>query len=237
MDPLSAASGIAGLIAVAFKTIQIVSEYVIDANEHKKHAEELRNELVLLREVLDQLSTLINDGKRNGEMASYNGEQRNTVLGKAFSDCTRTIEQVQDKLKEPVGKFRKAMAKLKWPFDHKDALRIVDSLRRYTQLFQLSLTMANYELLSKTFGAASEGLKLQREKCKDIERLCADFPDMAKAAKDNLQQTEVLLDILPTFLQDVSLDIKEIGLAQREAERREQGERLCYSIFRRQRRI
>jgi Fungal N-terminal domain of STAND proteins len=237
MDPLSAASGIAGLIAVAFKTIQIVSEYVIDANEHKKHAEELRKELVLLKEVLDQLSALINDGKRSGEIASVDGEHRNTVLGKAFIDCTRTIEKVQEKLKEPVGKFRKAMAKLKWPFDQKDVLRIVDSLRRYTQLFQLSLTVANCELLSKTFDAASEGLKLQREKCKDIERLCGDFPDMAKTAKDNLQQTEILLEILPTFLQDVSLDIKEIGLTQREAERREQGERLCYSIFRRQRRI
>ena len=232
MEPVSAASGIAGLIAVAFKTIQLVTEYVNLAHEHKKHAEMLSKELLLLKEVLDQLKNFINEEKRNGRMMSVDDEDRNTVFGRAFADCTKTIEEIQDKLKEPVSRFKKAVAKLKWPFEQKEVLRLVDNLRRYTQLFQTSLTLSNCDLLSKTFDVASEGLKLQREKFKEIQRLCEGIPHMAKAAEETLVQTETLLKLIPTFLQEVSLDIKEIGLAQRLAEQREQGEQLCYSIRR-----
>lgn len=164
-------------------------------------------------------------------MTSIDDEDHSTVLGKAFLDCTKTIEQIQEKLREPVTRFKKAMAKLKWPFEQKDVLRVVDSLRRFTQLFQLSLTVANCELLSKTFDDASEGLKLQRENCKQIEKLSAGLPQMAIAAKDTLQQTETLMKLVPTFLHEVSLDIKEIGLAQREAEQREQGKHLCCEVL------
>lgn len=230
MEPVSAASGIAGLIAVAFKTIQLVTEYVNLAHEHKKHAEMLNKELLLLKEVLDQLKNFINEEKRNGRMMTVNDEDRNTVLGRAFAHCTSTIEEIQDKLKEPLSRFKKAMAKLKWPFEQKEVLRLVDNLRRYTQLFQLSLTVSNCDLLSKTFDVASEGLKSQREKSKEIQRLCEGIPHIAKAAEETLAQTETLLKLVPTFLQEVSLGIREIGLAQRLAEQREQGEQLYYSI-------
>lgn len=232
MDPVSAASGIVGLIAVAFKTIQLVGEYVNLANEHKKHAETLHKELLLMKQVLDQLKDLINEEKRSGTLTSVDDEDRPTVLGKAFSDCTKTIEQIQDKLKEPANKFQKAMAKMKWPFEHKDVLRMVDSLRRYTQLFQLSLTEANRKLLCKTFEAASEGLKSQRDNCKEFRRLWAGVPQMARAAESTLKQTETLLSLIPTLLQEVSLDIKEIGVAQHAAERREQGKHFCTLSFR-----
>jgi Fungal N-terminal domain of STAND proteins len=227
MDPVSATSGIVGLIAVAFKTIQLVGEYVNLANEHKKHAETLHKELLLMKQVLDQLKDLINEEKRSGRLTSVGDEDRHTVLGKAFSDCTKTIEQIQDKLKEPTNKFQKAMAKMKWPFEQKDVLRMVDSLRRYTQLFQLSLTEANRKLLCKTFEAASEGLKSQRDNCKEIRRLWADVPQMATAAESTLKQTETLLSLIPTLLQEVSSDIKEIGVTQQAAERREQGKHFC----------
>jgi Fungal N-terminal domain of STAND proteins len=223
MDPFTAASGIAGLIAIAIKTIQIVGEYVESVHEHKKLAETLQKELELMKQVLDQLKTLIDNEKRNGRLISVDDRDRNTVLGKAFLDCTKTIEQIQDKLVEPVNRFKRAMAKLQWPFDQKEILRMVDNLRRYTQLFQLSLTVTNCELLSKTFDAAGESLTLQRDNCKEIQKLCASVPQMAQTAEETLKQTEILLKLVPTFLQDVSLDIREIGIAQRKAEQREHG--------------
>lgn len=223
MDPVSSASGIAGLIAVAVKTIELVGEYVMIVHEHKKHVETLRKELELMKEVLEKLNEVIIGEKHSGEMTGVDGEDRNTVLGKAFSDCTNTIEQIQGKLKEPLGRLQKAMAKLKWPFEQKDVLRMVDKLRRYTQLFQLSLTAGNRQLLSKTFDAASEGLKLQRDSCKNMQKLWEGFPDMAKTAEKTLEQTETLLELVPTFLHEFSLDMKEIEFAQKEAERREQG--------------
>jgi Fungal N-terminal domain of STAND proteins len=226
MEPISAVSGIAGLIAVAFKTIQLVTEYVNVAHEHKKHAETLHKELSLLKEVLDQLKNFISRERDNGRMMSADDEDRNTVLGRAFADCAKTIEEIQDKLKEPVNRFKKAMAKLKWPFEQKEVLRLVDNLRRYTQLFQLSLTVTNCNLLSQTFDLASEGLRSQCDKFKEIQRLCEGIPHMAKDAEEALAQTETLLKLVPTFLQEVSLDIKEIGLTQRLAEQRQQGEQL-----------
>lgn len=226
MEPVSAASGIAGLIAVAIKTIQLVSEYVTLAHEYKTHAETLHKELLLLKNVLDQLKDFIEKEKRDGRLMNADKEDRNTVLGRAFIDCTQTIEQTQDKLKEPVNRFKKAMARLKWPFEQKEVLRLVDSLRRYTQLFQLSLTVSNCDLLSKTFEVASETLLEQRDKFKQIITLCEGIPHLARHAEDTLAQTETLMKLVPTFLQEVSSDIREIGLAQRLAEQREQGEQL-----------
>lgn len=226
MDPLSAASGIAGLIAVAFKTCQLVGEYLSLVNEHKTHVETLHQELLLMKQVLDQLKDVIVEEKRNGRMRSIDDGDRNTVLGKAFADCTKMIEKIQDKLREPVNKFRKAVAKLQWPFEQKDILRMVEILRRYNQLFQLSLTVASCELLFKTFDAASEGLKLQHDNYKMIHELSAGVPEMAKAAEKTLKQTESLMNLVPTILQEVSSDIKEIRGSQTEAERREQGKQL-----------
>lgn len=194
-------------------------------HEHKKHAETLHKELLLTKEVLDELNCWITTQKRNCKLSSLNDKDRNTVLGRAFSDCMKTVEKIQDKLKEPVNKFKKAMAKLQWPFEQKEILRMVDSLRRYRELFQLSLTLANCELLSKTFDAANEGLMLQRNRFKEAEKLVEDFPEIAKATQDRLVQTERLMELVPTFLQELSLDVKEITLAQREAEQREQGEK------------
>lgn len=223
MDPFTAASGIAGLIAVAVKTIHMVGEYVVLVNEHKKHAETLQKELQLMMQVLNQLKNLIDEQRRNDILGSTTNESRNSVLGKAILDCTNIIEQIQEKLREPVNKFKKAMVKLQWPFEQKDIKHMVDNLHRYTQLFQLSSTAANYELLSKTFDAATEGLKLQRHNCKQIEMLSVGFPEMMKVTEVKLEQTETLLKLVPTFLHDISSDMKEIGLAQRVAEQREHG--------------
>lgn len=231
LDPFTAATGIAGLIAVAMKTIQMVGEYVESVHEHKKLAETLQKELELIKQVLDQLKTLIDNEKRNGRLTNVDDRDRNTVLGKAFLDCTKSIEEIQDKLVEPVNRFKRAIAKLQWPFDQKDILRMVDNLRRYTQLFELSLTVTNCELLSKTFDAASESLTLQRDNCKEIQKLCATVPQMAQTAEDTLKQTEILLKLVPTFLQDMSADMKEIGIAQRKAEQREHGKTSLFPVI------
>ncbi len=223
MDPFTAASGIAGLIAVALKTIQMIGEYVVLLNEHRKHAETLQKELQLMAQVLGQLKHLMHEQRRNGVLGRTENEFANSVLGKALLDCTKIIEQIQDKLREPVNRFKKAMAKLQWPFEQKDIKLMVDNLHRYTQLFQLSLTASNCEILSNTFDAATEGLKLQRNNCEQIEKLSVGFPEMIKVAEVKLEQTKTLLNLVPTFLHDISSDMKEVELAQRMAEQREYG--------------
>ncbi|ERF70990.1 hypothetical protein EPUS_03269 [Endocarpon pusillum Z07020] len=225
MDPFTAATGIAGLIAVAVKTIQMLGEFTGLITEHKKHAESLHKELSLMTQVLDQLKSLIHKQKHSGRLRSADNADHKTILGKAVLDCTKIIEQIQEKLREPVHRFKRAMAKLHWPFEQKDIKAMVDDLHRYTELFQLSLVVENCELLSKTSDAAYEGLNLQRDNCKQVEKLSAGLPHMATVANDaknTLQQTEALLKLLPTLLQGASSDTKEArkGVEQREHERR-----------------
>lgn len=231
MDPFTAATGIAGLIAVAVKTIQMLGEFAGLINEHKKHVESLHKELSLMMQVLDQLKSLIDKQKHSGRLRSTDNVDHQTILGKAVLDCNKIIEQIQEKLREPVHRFKRAMAKLQWPFEQKDIRTMVDQLHRYTELFQLSLVAENCDLLSKTFDAAYEGLNLQRDNCKQVERLSAGLPHMAtvaKVAKNTLQQTETLLKLLPTLLQDALLDTKE---ARKEAEQREHGKLLTFLVL------
>ena len=231
MDPFTAASGIAGLIAVAVKTIQMLGEFVGLMNEHKKHAESLHKELLLMTQVLNQLKSLIDKQKHSGRLRSTDIADHETILGKAVLDCTKTIEQIQETLREPVHRFKRAMAKLQWPFEQKDIKIMVDHLHRYTELFQLSLIVENCDLLSKTFDAAYEGLNLQRDNCKQVEKLSAGFPHMAtvaNVAKNTLQQTETLLKLLPMLLQDAFSDSKE---ARKKAEQREHGKPLAFRVL------
>lgn len=224
MDPLSASSGIVGLIAISVKVIQLVAEFTILAGEQKNHAETLRTELLLLNQVLGQLKGLIDDGQSRGRLVLIDDTDEHTVLGKTFADCSKLMEQIAGTLKEPVTKFQRAMAKLKWPYEQKEVFRLIQSLHRYTQLFQFSLNMTNFELFSKTWDAANDGLKLQQENCKTIKQLSAGMPELAKTAEENLRQTETLLELMPSLLREVSIDIREIEQSQMLAEQREQGE-------------
>ena len=223
MDPLSASSGIIGLIAISVKVIQLIAEFTILAGEQKNHAETLHTEILLLNQVLGQLKGLIDEGQKHGRLTLIDDTDENTVLGRAFADCSKLMQQISQTLKEPVTRFQRAMAKLKWPYEQKEVFRMVQSLHRYTQLFQFSLNITNCELLSKTFDLANDGLKMQQENCKKIQELSAGMPDLAKNAEESLQQTETLLELVPSLLREVSIDIREIEQSQMLAEQREQG--------------
>ena len=231
MDPLSAISGIVGLIAISTKVIQLITEFSVLAGEHKNHAETLHTEILLLNQVLGQLKGLIDEERKHGRLTLIDDTDENTVLGKAFKDCARLMEQISLKLKEPSSKFQKAIVKMRWPYDQKEVFRMVQSLHRYTQLFQFSLNMTNCELLSKSFDAASDGLKLQLDNCKAIQKLSAGIPQLAKTAEETLQQTETLIKLVPSFLQEVAEDMREIGQSQRLAEQREQGKQLYNQLL------
>ena len=137
MDVISLSSGIAGLITLALQVSGIIANYVSAVKEGPKNIEELKEELILLGEVLSQLQDFLHDEKHKGR--SFDS---NSVLQSAFSSCKRRIERIGDKLKPPDGgKISRMVDRLKWPFESKEVDKMINNLRCYGQTFQFSLTI------------------------------------------------------------------------------------------------
>ncbi len=140
MDGVSLASGIAGLITLALQVSSVIAEFSIAVKEGPKNIEELKQELLLLGEILGQLQDFLRSEKLKGR--SFDS---NSVLQSAISSCKVRIERIGDKLKPPDGgRGARLVARLKWPFESKEVEKMVANMRSYTQAFQFSLTIEGW---------------------------------------------------------------------------------------------
>lgn len=134
------ASGIAGLITLALQVGTVIAEYSIAVKEGPKNIQELKQELLLLGEVLSQLQDFLYSEKLRGR--SFDS---NSVLQSAIASCKVRIERIGDKLRRTDGgRASRIVEKLKWPFETKEVDKEVTNMRSYTQAFQFSLTIEGW---------------------------------------------------------------------------------------------
>jgi Fungal N-terminal domain of STAND proteins len=140
MDPVSMASGIAGLLTLTIQVASVIAEFTIAVKEGPKNIKELQQELLLLGEILSQLQDFLRSEKVKGR--SFDS---NSVMQSAISSCKVRIERIGDKLRSSGGgKMSRLVDRLKWPFESKEVAEMVTNLRSYTQAFQFSLTIEGW---------------------------------------------------------------------------------------------
>jgi hypothetical protein len=140
MDPVSMASGIAGLLTLTLQISSVIADFTIAVKEAPKNIKELQQELLLLGEILSQLQDFLRSEKAKGR--SFDS---NSVMQSAISSCKVRIERIGDKLRPSVGgKMSRLVDRLKWPFESKEVGEMVTNLRSYTQAFQFSLTIEGW---------------------------------------------------------------------------------------------
>jgi len=220
MDGVSVASGIAGLITLALQVSGVVSEYVTAVKERPKNVKELHDELLLLAEVLSELRDFLNSEKIRGR--SFDS---NSVLQKAIRACHGRIERVGDKLKPADGgKLTRALERLKWPFEQKEVLQMVENLRRYTRTFQFAFNIEGCNVLCKTSDDAAKGLQQMLDMSRQISELSSQMGLSTKESSERAAQLEQILALIP-MLTKTSADVDELSHAARLAELREQERR------------
>jgi len=220
MDGVSVASGIAGLITLAITVTGTLTEFVTAIRDKPKNVKELHDELLLLGEVLSQLRDFLAEEEAKGRSFS-----RNSVLQKAITDCYARIERIGDKLKPTEGgKIARALDRMKWPFEQKDVLQMVENLRRFTHTFQFAVTIEGCKILSKTSEDATKGLQEMLDVSKKINELSAQMGLSAAESTKRASQLQDILALLP-LLTDTAEAVKELSNAARLAEIRDQERR------------
>jgi hypothetical protein len=143
MDSLSIAASIAGVVSLTFEVTQILHNYYSNVESAPKDIEYLTREVEALNRVLEQLETFLNKGGVKGN--SF--DQTASVLASTIKDCKITLDNLEKGLTMPIKEgFPKVLGRLIWPFRKDQVQKMVDSLRRYNQIFQFSLTAEGWSV-------------------------------------------------------------------------------------------
>ena len=180
-----------------------IAIYVNSIKERAKNIQELHDELLLLGEVLSSLRDFLNSEKAKGRSFDTN-----SVLQKALTDCKSRIERIGDRLRssEDGGKLARALDKLRWPFEQREVMQMVENLRRYTQTFQFAFTIEGCNLLSKTSSDATKGLQEMLEVSRKVSELSAQMGLSTEESSKRALQLEQIIGLMP-LLAKTAVDV------------------------------
>jgi Fungal N-terminal domain of STAND proteins len=213
MDGVSVASGIAGLITLAIQLTGTIQEYAVAVKNKSADIEELSSELILLAENLNSLRDILVDEKLKGR--SFDTD---SVLMKAIKDCHRRIERIGDLLLPSTGgKIDRALERLKWPFQQKEVLTMIDNLRRFSQIFQFAVNIENCKLLASTSSDVEKTLREVLTASRKVSELQIQYGMNADEANKRAAEVEQALALLP-MLEDTLTEVKDISHGVRLAE-------------------
>lgn len=218
-DPVSVASGVAGLVTLAIQVSGTVYQYASRVKDKSKNVHELRDELLLLGEVLSKLRDFL-----SSDEAKSNDFDGDNVLQRAVSACKDRIERIGDKLKSSDGRLGRVVDRLVWPFKEEEVRNLMDSLRRYRNTFAFAANVQGYRILSKTATDARTSLDQLQNLAKQTEDLYAQQGLVMEAAAEQSTKLKSILGLLP-MLESTSDEIREVSHAMRLQELREQERR------------
>jgi hypothetical protein len=141
MDPLSVASGIAGLLGVALRVGMTIGVYTSAVKGASKDAQKLEREVEAFTFVLKQLNDFL-----QSKDAAHVVFEPTCVLLVATNSCDKELGDLQKKLeKHSKGdKTARLIHMLTWPFTDKENKDTIDAIHRWTQLYSLSLQTAGW---------------------------------------------------------------------------------------------
>jgi hypothetical protein len=138
MDALTLATSVAGLLSLAIQVSQMLSDQIRTVKNAPQDAQDLLDELQLLRQVLTSLEAFLKAQALKG--CVFKGT---SVLVNAISGCGDKITAVKLRLEKLVRKqgVAQLIERGKWFYDHAEHQDLVTSLHRYLGMFQISLNV------------------------------------------------------------------------------------------------
>lgn len=141
MDPLSAASGVAGLLSLTVQVGMTIGVYANSVKGASKAAQKLEREIQAFSSVLKQLCDFL-----QSKDAHHLAFEPISVLLVATNSCNKEISDLEKKLEKfsTGDKASRILQRLSWPFTEKENQDTVDVIHRWTQLYSLSLQTAGW---------------------------------------------------------------------------------------------
>ena len=141
MDPLSAASGVAGLLSLSIQVGMTIGTYANSVKGASKGAQKLEREIQAFSSVLEQLCKFLQS--KDTDQVVF---EPTSVLLVATNSCDKELGDLQKKLEKfSIGdKASRVLQRLSWPFTEKENRETIDAIHRWTQLYSLSLQTAGW---------------------------------------------------------------------------------------------
>lgn len=138
MDPLSVVASVAGLLSLTLEVSSIVYEQVNTLKNAAKDAAKLLEELELLVRVLASLTQFLTSQASKGHLF-----EETSFFIKAIEECNTQITALKMRLDKLVGKqgVAQLIERGKWYYEHGEHQQLIQTLRSYVGMFQLSLSV------------------------------------------------------------------------------------------------
>lgn len=183
MDPLSIASGVAGLITLAEVVISRTYNTIIKCKNASEDSCRLLREVQSLLGILQSVSTL---EKKLGTSAI-----QSQIPGQSVAACQKTLQTVRDMLEKAdpradgVTILQRAKRTLKWPISSSHTDEILADMERHKSTFNLAMTADTLDMLL----AASEAQATTSTKVDQLEQSLQRLVrvEMTKEARRMLQ--------------------------------------------------
>ena len=130
------AASVTALASLALEVAKSLHKYSSDVRSSSQDIESLISEVDALLKVLKHLEVFLRDDQRGQRF-----DQTKSVLGSTISACKTTLTDLKRRLESISGKM---FGKLTWPFHKEQLQNLAESLRRYNQIFQFSLTIEGW---------------------------------------------------------------------------------------------
>lgn len=140
MDPLSIATGVAGLLSLAKELVKIIIDYTGDVKSATRDARSVLTEVTALSHVLQQLVDFLRKDDTNSKCRF----RETSALCSVIAICKNHIETLYRKVKFQGKPEKDLLGRLKWPFEKQECQEIVEVLHRCSQTFTFSLQIANW---------------------------------------------------------------------------------------------
>jgi len=183
MDPLSIASGVAGLITLSEVVISRTYNTIIKCKNASEDACKLLREVQSLLGILQSVSTL---ERKLGATAV-----QSQIPGREVSACQKTLQSIRDKLEKAdpredgITILQKAKRTLKWPISASSMDEILKEMERHKSTFDLAVSVDTLD----TILAMSEGQAATTAKIDHLEHSLQHLvrAEMTKEARRVLQ--------------------------------------------------
>jgi ankyrin repeat protein/uridine kinase len=153
-DPLSVASGVAGLVGLAIQATQLTCRYVAEVNRAGEAALQFLTSLSLLRDVLERMSESHDDL----DLHSITKRHPDILVYDKFEKCKASLEKVRKKLEalfREDGTIRKRKA-LIWPFQSSETASLITQLQDFRDTFAATLTAESLDVSVKSYRLVNE---------------------------------------------------------------------------------
>jgi hypothetical protein len=128
-DPLSIASGVAGLVSLTIQATQLACKYVAEVNDAGETALQCLRSLSLLRDVLARIS----ETEQSEAVTSIVTRKSDLISSSELAKCTQSVERVHQRLQmlfHDDGKVKRRKA-LAWPFQSAESARLIKQLQDF----------------------------------------------------------------------------------------------------------